>query len=595
MPVFAFIVFVFAFILSIGLLVQAFRPAQDHVSFSTLAKYGIGGTAIIMLVLHIVVFFIPLRYILRPEVYVSFFGGSIAAYIFLKPKIDRLFVIGALLYFFTSCYVFSSEIARNSLVSFGGNGDFFNHQRMMTFLWNFSVRENVQLPLGYGIAQEYVDWGRYPIGSHILMNVFSAPFTRYFPELVAASWQKIFLSIAVFTLIVFLPRSRSTSVSTLVITSVITLPLLQSVVGMDFMSQLASFTFVVAFGFSVLKKEHIQALVYLIAVIVLYYPAVIVLVPSMIWWCVLLFREKKYSLLLALLSTALVSGLYFWPNISSFPAETEGLGGLGTQFPFLELVGILPLYYGPYMLASTKLPVLFASPSIGVGMRVVYGLMIAVISLFWLRKYIQDKHSDRWLLYSSLCAYALLCIAAYLFFPPYITYKVFTLGSIALLPFVLEGIQRSPWLDNKKVSIALLCAAGLVTAVNLDQGYYYHNNPLRWHYQELPHTAEYKMLQSLFDRDTVLLHRNIGVTSLLSLQALDKHLYTKAFYFNNYSSAMLPNVDQTQLCDTSIYNPTMVRQILIEEGVCQDTLPSELLSRHTFYNSEITRVVISSE
>jgi hypothetical protein len=92
-----------------------------------------------------------------------------------------------------------------------------------------------------------------------------------------------------------------------------------------------------------------------------------------------------------------------------------------------------------------------------------------------------------------------------------------------------------------------------------------------------------------------LLHRNIGVTSLLSLKALDKHLYTKAFYFNNYPSAMLPDVDQTRLCDTTLYDPTVVRQVLIEEGVCQGGVPSELLSSHTMHNSEITQVVISSK
>lgn len=525
----------------------------------------------------------PLKYFLNSPVYVFVLILSVLLTIKLKPKITLFGVIGIILFYLMTIFIFQVDIIFKTKVSFGWNEDFFFHERIMRILNNYNQLYRGSYPHGYlDTVGRMLNQIHYPIGSHILSVLFNNFNSMFHSIIAAASNVKIFYSYSLLIFIYLMKRKKIASWLIIIIGCGIYLfPLMQSMVANDFIGQFPSFFLITLLIWKLLQKKFDLIFLFLIfALLITYHFMVISFIPAFVILGLFLLLKKRFGYLIFLTGIVLFMFYYYLPLVKHVKNDIVP-GGLINKFSWLEVSGIGLIYSG--IPPHNRFRYFF------IPLTILSLIIMAIVNFYHLfRKTVKTKIiKDNPYLFTFV-PMIIVTIISYYFLKPYLFYKllpnVYIIGGF----LILIGYEKM----SKLFKFLFVFAWISVIILNIYHTRLYYYNSTRTTNSQFPNTEQFKTVDKLILGRSVIITDNIYFNNLLSLKHNDIGIYTNSAYSNFIPDLLVNYVDK----DSEYYLPDYPINKLDNIFIIKDIdISSPPLSSYLFDHNIINNLAVYSK
>ncbi len=563
------------------------RKKIEKASINDIILFSSVGWIAVLLLIYPLSYFVSLNTILTTEFYIVLSILGAICLIYLKPIITKQIWLHLLIYVSMFFFICFAEISNNTIISFGGNGDYHNHERIARYINDFSLSErpsNLNDHF-FGTLRRVTENYRYPLGAHYLL-IFLHGFEDVMltqPHFV--SIHKFFFTYALLLALTlatqFLPKIKW---SWLPIIACFSYPLLHVIVGMDSISQEISLFLVMLLLFlpSFDTKLILLPLLVFITGLVYYY-SLVLLAPFLIYYAYRLFKRKSWLTLQQLIFVTILLLGFYYPNITSIEKEVAIYGQNKytlTAQRISQIIGAIPNDFNPAYLDSVYWEKIINDNS----WKVIPTLLL-FITLFGvlvknsMNKEYRQKHQAIYLLTLT----QLIIITGTFFLTwRYFSHKFLSFGSISFLWVGLQLVSQDNKVSEKIFRVALM----ILTIIFLTTSWSENYNWLRISNGKLSKSDSYQWIVSHVD-SSVLIHRNIHFASLIVDETLHKKIYTHAVYSNNFDLVLPFGEDYHSICNFSHINRNLVSRVFVERGACLNEKLIENWDYHNQFNSKI--------
>ena len=519
---------------------------------------------ILITVLFLINFFFPLKYLLNPFFYSFIFLSSVILTIKLKPKITLYGLMGIFFYYLTILFIFQVDVIFKTKVSFGWNEDFFFHERIIRIVNNYSQFYQGLYPQGYiNTVGKTLNFIHYPIGSHILSNLFNNFDSIFHPVIAATSNAKIFYSYSLLVFLFLIKRKKIVGWLIIFIgVGIYLFPLMQSMVANDFIAQFSSFFLITILIWKFLQKEFDLIFLFIIfALFITYYFMVISFIPAFVILGTFLLSRKRFSYLTILAGITLFMFYYYLPLAKHVENDIVP-GGLINKFSWLEVSGIKLIYSG--ITANNRLRYFF------IPLLILSLITISLTRIYedYRKKNLIKKIKENLYIFTFFPV-IITTIISYYFLKPYLFYKL--LPSIYIMTGFLIVLEFKKLSKILKILFVFSWVSVIILNIYHTRLYYY--NPIRTTNSQFPNTEQFKTVDKLISGKSVIISDNIYFNNLLSLKHNDINIYTNSAYSDFIPELLVNYVDKDSEYYLPDYPINKLDNIFIPKDLDMSTTP----------------------
>jgi len=544
-------------------IIYPFRT-KEKLTLETVFINSAYAISMLLPILFIFSLFFPLKYLLNPTFYFTIFVFSIFETIKTRPKITLYSLLGISLYFLMTAFIFQIDVLFKTKISFGWNEDFFFHERIIRIINNYGQFFKGTYPQGYiDTVGKMLTRIHYPIGSHIISNLFNNFDTIFHNVIAAASNIKILYSYSMLIFIFLMKKNKSTSWFIFFIAFGIYLfPLMQSMVANDFIGQYPSFFLITLLTWQFLKNTFDFNFIFILfSLLITYYFMIIPFIPAFIILGIFLIMKKKFTYLSFLAIIVLYMFYYYLPLATHIENDIVP-GGLINKFSWLEVAGVKLIYSG--ITSYNRLRYIFI-PSLIV---LLVFMVISECYKYLIQKDIFKKIKNNPYSLTFIPAISLILISYY-FLKPYLFYKL--LPTVYIIGGFLIIFRFSKLSSILKILFIGVWVSVMVLNIYHTRLYYY--NPTRSSNSQFPNTESFNIVDKLINNRSVIINDNIYFNNLLSLKHNDTNIYTNSAYSDFLPELLVNYVNKDSEFYLPNYKTDKFDQIFISKDLNFSTPP----------------------